>query len=288
LSDLPVYLGRLTGLTWVGNGSLKNRVMSLGYYLRGAFLARGMGLIVLGLSLAGYTVVLQRRPRQALFLTVLAILHLLAITPTVFRLTRHALVLYPLAAIFAAVGLDFAQERLASLLVRYQATRDSLRPLVNIPPEVSGLLVFLLFLAVSMPKMLQTASYVGSMYSFKPSQVRMAEFVRANLPEGTKVGLLEVVPFANGHLRWSGADVDRVGLHVTMDELRQGGFEYVIGTNLLGSAFEEGQNTIWVSDLLSDQERIVALGTDGLSWRGWPVGNILLYLSRVPPLEAEP
>jgi hypothetical protein len=288
LSDLPGYLGRVTSLTWVADGSLKNRVLSLAFYLRGAFLGRGFGVIVLGLSLVGYIVALQRHRRETLFLTLAAILHLLAITPTVFRATRHALALYPLAAIFAAVGLGFVVERFVALLTWYQGRMPPRRTLYGMSPDAASLAVFLLFLAVSVPKMLRTAGYVDAMHSFKPSQVRMAEFVRTNLDEGTKIGLLDIVPFTDQDVQSSGANIERVGLDVTMDELRREGIEYVLGTDLIGLKFGGGKGTIWVSDLISDDEVIATVGEDGLGSRGWPVGNLLLYLSRVPPLEADP
>jgi hypothetical protein len=114
----------------------------------------------------------------------------------------------------------------------------------------------------------------------------MAEFVAANLPQDTPIGLLDIVPFADIHLELSGADVRRVGLHTTLDDLRQQGLAYVIGTNLIGEWYGEPKNTIWLSKLVSDQGKIAEVGSVELSNPGWPVGDILLYLSRVPPAEA--
>jgi hypothetical protein len=288
LVNLPGYLGRLTGLSWVGDDSLHNRVISLGFYFREAFLGQGFGILVLGLSLVGYTVALQRQRRNTVFLTLVAVLHLIVITPMVFRVTRHALALYPLAAIFAALGLRFAEERFS---VAWKGLRIGEHWRMRLPvasPGGSGLLVFLLFLPVSAPKILQTKGFVDNMHSFKPSQVRMAEYMGANLEKGAKVGLLDIVPFADVHLRQSGADVHRVGLSVTLDELRQAGYEYVIGTDRIGPEFGDSRDTIWVSDLLSEEEKLIELGSAGLTSRGYPVGTIALYLSRVPPLEPSP
>jgi hypothetical protein len=110
----------------------------------------------------------------------------------------------------------------------------------------------------------------------------------ANLEKGARVALLDIVPFADVHLRQSGADVHRVGLSVTLDELRQAGYEYVIGTDRIGPEFGDSRDTIWVSDLLSEEEKLIELGSAGLTSRGYPVGTIALYLSRVPPLEPSP
>jgi hypothetical protein len=127
LVDLPGYLGRLAGFSWFGDDSLPNRMVSLSFYLRGAFLGparlgieqaegEGLGLIVLGLFLVGYVVALQGQRKPTVFLTLVALFHLLVITSTRYRYERHALVLYPLLAIFAAVGLGFAQQQLSSAL----------------------------------------------------------------------------------------------------------------------------------------------------------------------------
>jgi hypothetical protein len=288
LVNLPAYLLRLTGVSWIGDHSLHNRVISLAFYIRGAFLGQGFGLVVLGLSLVGYTVALQRHRKNTVFLTLVVVLHLIVITPMVFRVTRHALALYPLAVIFAAMGLRFAEERFSAAWKGLRIREHWRTPLPVASPGGSGLLVFLLFLAVSVPKILQTKSFVESMHSFKPSQVLMAEYMGANLEKGARVALLEIVPFADVHLRQSQADVHRVGLSVTMDELRQDDYQYVIGTDMIGPEFGDSRDTIWVSDLLSEEEKLIELGSAGLTSRGYPVGTIALYLSRVPPLEPSP
>jgi hypothetical protein len=221
-------------------------------------------------------------------MTLVVVLHLIVITPMVFRVTRHALALYPLAVIFAAMGLRFAEERFSAAWKGLRIREHWRTPLPVASPGGSGLLVFLLFLAVSVPKILQTKSFVESMHSFKPSQVLMAEYMGANLEKGARVALLEIVPFADVHLRQSQADVHRVGLSVTMDELRQDDYQYVIGTDMIGPEFGDSRDTIWVSDLLSEEEKLIELGSAGLTSRGYPVGTIALYLSRVPPLEPSP
>jgi hypothetical protein len=282
--NLPEYLARMTGLSWEGDGSLPNRIVSLGFYLRGAFLGQGLGLIVLGLALVGYTVTLQRQPRIALFLTLMAAFHLLVITSTVYRATRHALALYPLAAVFAALGLEFAQEHLPAPIVRLWSkvppqpgTRGSSSTLA---PGPAGILVFLAFVAVSLPKILRTGDYVFGMLSFEPSQTRMSEYIRANLPRDTKVGLLEIVPFTSIDRRRSRADIVEVSLGVTEDELRDKGVEYVIGTARIGHEFGDAEDTLW--DSLDDKAPVAEFGQADLDSRGRPVGDVYLYLARVP------
>jgi hypothetical protein len=285
LTDLPGYIGRLAGFDWIGDDSLPNRMISLGFYVRGAFLGQGFGLILLGLVLVGYLEALQRHRFPSLFLTMVVLLHLVVITPTLYRYDRHALVLYPLAAIFAAVGLGFTKERLSAFLISLQRRMPSGWPLAGVSAAAWDRVILLLVFALCIPKTLQMVRFVDAMRAFQPSQVQMADYVSANLEPGTKIGLLEVIPFTDAHLRWSRADVHRVGLSTTLEELRQGGYEYVIGTDVIGSEFGESQDTIWVSDLLSEDESLIELGEDGLISRGYPVANLALYLSRVPPAE---
>jgi hypothetical protein len=278
--DLPGYLSRLTDFSWLGDDSLPNRVISLSFYLRGAFLGQGLGLVVLGLALVGYVIGLGRHRRTTLFLTLLALVHALLITPTTFRVDRHALVLYPLAAMYAALGLGFAEGRLAVETVSLRARGRGAQWLAP------GLLIVLAFLLVSLPKIGQTMAYIADMRSFQPSQVRMAEYIRSNLEPGTKIGLLEIVPFADVHLQSSGAEVHRLRLSATMEELRQEGFEYVIGTEITGHEFGETRGTIWASEFLRDDENLFEVGNDGFRSRGYPVTDVVLYLARVPPTPA--
>jgi hypothetical protein len=285
LLDLPGYLARLAQLGWVGDDSLANRVISLSYYSRGAFLGGGFGLVVLALALIGYCVALQRRRRIALFLTLVAGLHLFLITPTLFRVTRHALVLYPLVSIFAALALGLAQDRLPGMLLRIQMRFLPHRTPTAVSQSAAGAVVLLAFLGVSLPKLQQTARFVDQMHSFEPSQVQMAEYVREHLAWDTKIALLDIVPFADVHLRRSRADVHRVGIGVTLEELREGQYEYVIGTVEIGEEFGESEGSIWASELLSQQQAQAEFGSKDFASRGWPVGNIRLYLARVPPAE---
>jgi hypothetical protein len=280
VTDMPGYLSRLADFAWLGDDSLPNRVISLSFYLRGAFLGQGLGLVVLGLALVGSIIGLGRHRRTTLFLTLLAFMHALLITPMTFRVDRHALVLYPLAAMYAALGLGYAEERLATEMASRRARRRSAQSLAP------GLLILLAFLLVSLPKIRQTMAYLADLRSFKPSQVRMAEYIRSNLEPGTKIGLLEIVPFANVHLRSSGADIHRVRLSATLDELRQEGYEYVIGTDITGHEFGKTQDTIWASELLRDDENLFEAGNDGFRSRGYPVTDLVLYLARVPPTAA--
>jgi len=286
--DMPVYLARLAQLGWVGDDSFANRVVSLSFYARGAFLGNGFGLVVLGLALVGFALSLQRRRRLTLFLSIIVILHLFLITPTLFRVTRHALVLYPFIAIFAAVALGSAQDRLRALLLHLQVKLLPQRTQAAVSPGAAGAIVLLLFLGVSLPKIQESIRFVEKMRAFEPSQVQMAEYVREHLMWDTKIALLEIVPFADAHLRRSRADVHRVSLRTTLDELRQAGYEYVIGTDSIGHEFGHSEGTIWVSDLLSDKESLAEFGSADLRSRGWPVGNIKIYLARVPALEPDP
>ena len=285
LLDLPGYLARLAQLGWVGDDSLANRVISLSYYSRGAFLGGGFGLVALALTLIGYSVALQRWRRIALFLTLIAGLHLFLITPTLFRVTRHALVLYPFVAIFAALGLGLAQDHLPGLLLRIQIRFLPHRTPTAVSKGTAGAIVLIVLLAASLPKLQQTVGFIEQMRRFKPSQVQMAEYVREHLAWDTKIALLDIVPFADVHLRRSRADVHRVGLGTTLQELREGGYEYVIGTDGIGEEFGGSEGTIWTSALLSKQQAQAEFGSEDLAWRGWPVGNIHLYLARVPPAE---
>lgn len=280
--DLPEYLGRLDDLTWTGDGSLPNRVVSLGFYLRGAFLGPGLGLVVLGLALVGYTATLQRQPRIALFLASIVVLHMLVITSTLSRYSRHAFVLYPIFAIFAAQGLDHAQRRVAGTLTQLQAKAGLKKALEGVSPGAAGPIVFLSFLVLTAPKLGQAANFVHKMRSFETSQVSMAEYMRATLEKDVKVGLLEFVPFANKDLRRSRADIERVGLSITGDELRRKGIEYVIGTDQIVGEFGQAEGTIWVTGLKDGLEPLAEFGQSDLAYRGWPVGNIYLYLARVP------
>jgi len=285
LRDLPGYLGRLAGLTWVGDDSLPNRIVSLSFYLRGAFLRQGLGPVVLGLSLVGYTFSLQRRRRLTLFLTIVAFLHLLLITPTLHRVTRHALVLYPMVAIFAAAGLDLVEGHLPDAWDRLQMRLFSRIAPSRLSPRAAAPIVFLVFLGVSLPQIYQTARYIEDMRAFKPSQVQVAEYIRAHLKRDTSIALLEIVPFADVHLRRSHADIHRVGMWATLADLRHEGYEYVIATDRIGPEYGDAKNTVWVSELLSGKESVAEFGSADLMSRGWPLGNIYLYLARVPPLE---
>jgi hypothetical protein len=178
---------------------------------------------------------------------------------------------------YAALGLAFAEERLAVEMASRRARGRGTHRLVP------GLLIFLAFILVSLPKIRQTLAYIADMRSFQPSQVRMAEYIRSNLEPGTKIGLLEIVPFTNVHLRSSGADIHRVRLSATLDELRQEGYEYVIGSDITGHEFGETRNTIWASELLRDDENQFEVGNQGFYSRGYPVTDLVLYLAHVPP-----
>lgn len=287
--NLPTYLARMTGLSWEGDGSLPNRIVSLGFYLRGAFLGQGLGLIVLGLALVGYAVTLRRQPRIALFLTLIVAFHLLVMTSTVYRVARHALALYPLAAVFAALGLEYAQEHLPAPIARLWSraplqtgTRGSSSALA---PGAAGFLVFLGFLAITLPRIVQSGNFVATMISFKPSQTRMSEYIRVNLPRDVKVGLLEFVPFTSADRRRSRADIVEVTLGVTEEELRDKGIEYVIGTARIGAEFGDAEDTLW--DSLDDRAPVAEFGQAGLDSRGRPVADIYLYLARVPSSGTE-
>jgi hypothetical protein len=218
-------------------------------------------------------------------LTLVVVGHLLMITPTVYRASRHALVLYPLAAVFAAVALQFAEDRLPSAFSQAAAKVRLKKPAPSLVSSAAGAIVFFVFVLVCLPKVAQTTSYVLGMHSFKPSQARMAEFIRATLERDAKVGLLEIVPFTWADRRRSRADFVEVSLGVTEDELRDQGIEYVIGTGRIGPEFGNAEDTLW--DTLDDKAPVAEFGQSDLASRAWPVGDIYLYLVRVPGLGPE-
>lgn len=293
LTDLPHQLIRLSQITWELNLSIANRARSVVYYLREMFdTARGAGLGIptLALALVGLTGLVSRRPRVGALLLAFIVLYLWWLSPIQSRATRHALPLFPIACMLAAVGLQTAADGLKSgwalFLGRFRRPRfrgKRLSPRVDpwLPRVVSA--AFLIALA---PRIRANADFVSYMARYETSQDKMAEFLADLIGPDDKVGVLDIVPFDLAALFHRGIPFERIAATDTFADLQGRGITLVVGSDLTSNEYASTGGTIWDTAFDGPDDRIAEFGTQELVFRGEPKPDVYLFAARIPPPQS--
>ncbi|HEX7433270.1 MAG TPA: hypothetical protein VF326_06405, partial [Anaerolineaceae bacterium] len=295
LLDLPNFIAKWTSFSWYHLLDWKHRLGSISFYLSGMFMpgfnvvyidtnasSIGLGLPAGVLAALGLTGLLKRQPRRTLLMVIFAVLLLYMISPVVQRFTRHALVLYPLVAIAAGMGLymlaQAAQKAWLRLAPRLVANQ---KYILNVIP----ILVLMLFVLIYAGQIDQVVGYIQRIVTYQPSQVQAAAYLEATLKPGEKVGVLDIVPWVESDLDRRGIKFVRVGVHDTLEQWREQGLAYVVGTDRLQENFGSADGTIWSQK--AGLTRIAEFGSTSLIFAGYPCNNIYLFVARVPGASAE-
>ena len=278
LADLPSFLSRATGLTWLQNASLQHRAESLGFYMRALFstTSGGYGFGVLALAIVGVLRSATRSPRFLLAVGLFGAVHLYAVTPIVERYPRHVFVLYPLTCILAGIGLAAVAEWLQGRVALAKA------PLVRAQVVlVPGLLVVLLALA-SIPQIRNTLRTVDGLHSFVPSQVHAVRFLKEFMRVDDVVGLQLELPIVERDLTNRGLSFERIASDATIADMRLRGITYVVGSNQLGGGYALPPTGLWHKAFENPATWLAEFGTAPLLHEGWPSADLFMFVADVP------
>ena len=242
-----------------------------------------MGLLAGVLAALGLAGLIKRQPWQILMVLLFAALQLYMISPVVQRFSRHALVLYPLAALCAGMGL--------SMVV--QAARTVWKRLVSHPSvrwiwveKALPVFVLGLFLLLYAGQIRLVVRYIQRIVLYQPSQVRAAEYLVETLRPGEKVGILALIPWVETDLERRGIEFVRVGLRDSPEQWRTLGLTYVVGTDRLQDDYGSAAGTLWSGALAEPGARLAEFGSTWLRFAGYPSNELYLFVARVP--EAAP
>jgi len=290
LADSSSYLSGMTSLVWSSDTSSVHRLESLVFYMQRIFgppaIASGLGPLTLIAALIGLGRLLISRPRYALLFVLFGGVHFQAVTPIIERYSRHVLVLFPIACMLAGVGLDMIAGGISDFLYRMKmSNRLPSRAewlSVGLAREwVGAALVISVFTLLSVSRVLRTVETVKNAAAFETTQVLMARYLEQSLRPGEKVGILDLIPWVEADLQRRAIDFERIGLDMTMDELWRRGITQVVGTDRVEGAYGPISGTIWQTAFESPGDRIAEFGSDSLRSRGYPMGNLYLFVGRI-------
>ena len=298
LTDLPRQLFRLAGNDWEHNLSVANRAESVVFYLRGMFDPdfeqywfrlpqgeTGLGVLTLAVALVGATRLASSKPKVAALLFGVFAAYLWWLSPIQSNATRHALVLYPLACMLAACGIEAVAEALRRLSVAVGRTRKprgqtptaGLARSVWVPWAVAGL-----FVVSSAGRIGRSVDFVIEMATFKTSQQRMGEFLQREMGPGEKVGILDIVPFDTADLFRRGLRYERVAASDSLADLQRRGIHIVVGSDLTSNEYPSISDTIWDVAFDGPTVRIAEFGDQELVYRGEPKPSVYIFAARIP------
>jgi hypothetical protein len=290
LLDLPNFITKCTSFYWHHILYWVHRLDSIAYYLKGMFMpgfvdsyidtnegSVGFGLPAGLLAALGISGLIKRQPRRTSLMLFFVLLQLYMISPIVLRYTRHALVLYPLVAIAAGMGLSMIVQaaqhawlRLASQVGRYWKYIQKAIPA----------LVLMLFLLVYAGQIRMVVQYIERVIAYQPSQVRAAAYLETILKPGEKIGILDIFPWVETDLDQRGIKYERVGLYDKPEQWQVLGLTYIVGTDRLRDDFGSAEGTAWAQS--AGLVRIAEFGDQYLSYAGYPNNELYIYIARVP------
>ncbi len=276
--DLPTYISRTAGFTWLADVSLQHRAESLVVYLQAWFTWEGgLGPAILVASLVGLYTAFIKAPHLALALCGFAAAHLYLVSPVIVRHPRHVLLLTPLACILAGNGLAGAAQWLRSKL------SPSGTPLQRgVRQAVPALLLALLALG-TLGQVRSTFRTVKRLTGFQPTQVQTAEFLDQILRPGDLVGIQQDLPFVERDLLDRGIPYRRVAAGESLADLRAQSVTYVVGSDRLNTQFGLPATGLWQGAFSERTTRLAEFGSDDLWVVGYPSANLYMFVARVPP-----
>jgi hypothetical protein len=276
--DLPTFVSRAAGFTWLQDVSLHHRAESLVVYFQALFTWEGgLGPAILVASLVGLYMAFINAPHLALALCGFAAAHLYLVSPVVVRHPRHVLLLAPLACILAGNGLAGAAQWLRSKL------SPAGTPLQRgVRQAVPALLLALLALG-SLGQVRSTFRTVKRLTGFQPTQVQTAEFLDRILLPGDLVGIQQDLPFVERDLQDRGIPYRRVAAGESLADLRAQGIAYVVGSDRLSTQFGLPATGLWQGAFNEPAARLAEFGGDDLWVVAYPSANLYMFVARVPP-----
>ncbi len=290
LLDLPNFIAKWTSFSWYHILDWQHRLESIAFYLSGMFKTGfgvvyidtdagsiGLGLPAGILAALGLTGLLKRQPRRTLLMLIFAVLQLYMISPVVQRFTRHALVLYPIVAIAAGMGLfmiaQAAQKAWLRWAPRLAAKRKTIQKWIPV-------LVLALFVLIYAGQIGEVVRYIQRIVAYQPIQVHAADYLETLLKPGDKVGILDIVPWVESDLNRRGINYVRVGLNDKLEQWQAEGLTYVVGTDREQFDFGSAEGTEWAQT--AGLTRIAEFGSRYLSFAGYPTNELYLYVAPVP------
>ncbi len=287
--DLPNYIQQWTSFYWSHDLTWVHRLDSTAFYLKGIFMpgfgspyvdtnegSVGFGIPAGLLAAVGICGMLKRQPRRTLVMLIFAALQLYLITPIVQRYTRHALMLYPLVAIAAGVGLSMIVRALQQLWRDRVSNQGGYWSSVQKAIPAFVLVVFLIIYA---GQIYQVERYIARNIAYQTSQQKAADYLASMLKPGEKVGILDIVPWVESDLNQHGIKFIRVGLNDSIEQWRSKGLAYVVGTDRLKDTFGSAENTAWAQS--AGLKRIAEFGGTTMSYDGYPTNELYLYVAPV-------
>jgi hypothetical protein len=294
LLDLPNFIAKWTSFSWYHELGCKHRLDSIAFYLKGMFMpgfgdvyidtaagSIGFGLPAGLLAALGLSGLIKRQPRRTLLMIFFVALQLYMISPIVQRYTRHALLLYPLVAIAAGMGLFMIVQALQHGWLRLAANKGNFWG--NIQKAIPAL-VLMIFLLIYAGQIHLVVRYIQRIVTYQPSQVRAAEYLAATLKPGEKVGILDIIPWVESDLDRRGIKYVRVGLNDKPELWQSLGLAYVVGTDRLRDDFGSAEGTAWAQS--AGLMRIAEFGGAYMSYAGYPNNELYIYIARVPAVPA--
>ncbi len=288
--DLPNYIEKWTSFYWSHDLTLTHRLDSLAFYLKGLFMpgfgdsyidttdgSIGFGVPAGLLAAVGICGLLKFQPRRTLVMLIFAALQLYLISPIVQRYTRHALMLYPIVAIAAGMGLSMIVRALQRVWEVRVPNKGRYWSLVQ---KAIPTFVLVVFLVVYAGQIYQVERYIARNLAYQTAQQRATEYLTATVKPGEKIGILDILPWVESDLEKRGINFVRVGLHDSVEQWQSEGLAYVVGTDRLQATYGSADNTSWAQS--AGLNRIAEFGDSALSYIGYPTNEIYFYVAPVP------
>jgi hypothetical protein len=294
LLDLPNFNAKWTSFSWYHELGWKHRLESIAFYLKGMFMpgfgdvyiassagSIGFGLPAGILAAVGISGLIKRYWRYTIPVLIFALFQLYMISPIVQRYTRHALLLYPLVAIAAGMGLYMlvrgAQQVWMRIAERAGTNHDRIHKAIPI-------IMLGIFLLVYAGQIRLVVRFIARITAYQPAQVQAAEYLQEMLKPGGKVGILDIVPWVESDLNRRGIEFVRVGLHDPIELWQKLGLSYIVGTDRLQGDFGSADGTLWVQS--AGLPRIAEFGVSPMIYAGYPSDNLYLFVARLPGIKA--
>jgi len=295
--DLPGYLERIAGLAWYQDMYWPNRFSSFIYYIQGMFKpgfisgyvdsntgSVGLGLLAGFLAVIGIGKLIWQHPRQAVVLILFTTFHLYVITGIIQNFTRHALVLYPIACIFAGAGLTLLAGGLNSLILWF-AKRGRFSLKFTAPcrlMKAAPALLFLIFMLVSWQQLNQSVRYVNRMHNFQTSQELVAEYLNNLLQPGERVGILNLLPWVEQDLVDRQIAFERISIYDDQETLHGKGIRYIVSTDRINKPHNIILDAYLMSGFKAPGAKLVEFHTSPLEYEGYPAGALYMFIAVVP------
>jgi hypothetical protein len=292
--DLPNFIAKWTAFSWYHELGWTHRFDSIAFYLKGMFMpgfgdvyidssegSIGFGIPAGLLAALGFAGLIKREPRRTILMLFFGVLQLYLISPIVQRYTRHALVLYPLIAIAAGMGLSMIVRALHQAWLRQSLYKGNYWRTIQKAIPTFVLMIFLLVYAGQIHLVVR---YIERNVAYQPSQVRATDYLVATLKPGEMIGILDILPWVETDLDQRGIKFVRVGLNDKIEQWQSLGLAYVVGTDRLQGDFGSADGTVWAQS--AGLIRIAEFGGAYMNFAGYPSNELYIYIARVPSVPA--